>query len=275
MLGVDRPRHVLRGDLAIVGGIGHAGVRPVLGVDEVGALEGFPLIILHVGSGHKLGVELVALGMGDDEVDVGRQHPLGEGVGHGLRQGLGVGGPGEDDLGARNCGSAAAHRTGGILLDGDEVGEGLERMDRGGLHGEDRPSAVAYELLDDGLGIVVVAVGEAGEGADADDVAVAAHDGDGLKQMLRLVAVHDDAALGLEFPCPLVDVEHDDVHSQVHGSLLRGETGAQRVVEENHQERLVAPQLTIFITILLDLLCLGQCLRQRPQVFYVDECSHA
>ena len=114
-----------------------------------------------------------------------------------------------------------------MLGDGDEVGEGLQGMHGGGLHGHDGLAAVLHELLHDGLGIVVVAVGEACEGADGDDVAVARHDGDGLEQVLAFVAVHDDAALGLEFPGTLVDVEHDDVHAEVHGSLLCGEACAE------------------------------------------------
>ena len=45
--------------------------------------------------------------------------------------------------------------------------------------------------------------------------------------MLRLVAVHDDAAFSLQFPCALVHVKNDHVHAEVHGSLLRAESCAQ------------------------------------------------
>ena len=100
-------------------------------------------------------------------------------------------------------------------------------MHGGRLHGEDGTAGVLDELVEHRLGVVVVAVGEPGEGAHADDVAVAAHYGDGLKQVLALVAVHDDAALRLQLPGTGVHVEHDDVHAQVHGGLLRAEARAQ------------------------------------------------
>ena len=74
------------------------------------------------------GGELVAFGMGDDEVVARGVHPLGERVGHGLRQGVGVRCPGHHDLRALR---------GLVLLDGDQVGEALQRVPRGGLHRED------------------------------------------------------------------------------------------------------------------------------------------
>ena len=100
-----------------------------------------------------------------------------------------------------------------MLVDGDEVGEGLQGMHGGGLHGHDGLAAVFDELLHDGLGIVVVAVGEACEGADGDDVAIRTHHGDGFQQVFALVAVHDDSALCLQLPRPGIHVEHDDVHA--------------------------------------------------------------
>ena len=57
--------------------------------------------------------------------------------------------------------------------------------------------------------------------------------------MLRLVAVHNHAALSFELPCALVHIEHNHVHAQIHGSLLCAEASAERGVEENHQESLV------------------------------------
>ena len=147
-------------------------------------------------------------------------------------------------------------------------------MHRGRLHGEDGLAAVLLELMIDRLGIVVVAVGEACEGTDADDVAVAAHHGDGLQQMLALVAVHDDATFRLQLPRPCIDVEHDDVHAKVHGCLLRREARAQTIVEEHHEQGLVLAQRVVFIAVGLYLLGFNQCLLQVAQILNVKETLH-
>ena len=161
-----------------------------------------------------------------------------------------------------------------MLGDGDEVGEGLQGMHGGGLHGHDGLAAVLHELLHDGLGIVVVAVGEACEGADGDDVAVAAHHRDGLQEMLALIAVHDDTALSLEFPCTGIDIEYDDIHAEVHGSLLCGEARAQGVIEENHQQCFVLAQLLIGEAVGFHLFGFFQSGLQGAEVLYVEECFH-
>ena len=54
----------------------------------------------------------------------------------------------------------------GLLLDSDEIGKGLQGVHSGGLHGEDGTAGVTDELLEHGLGIVIVAVGEAGKGVE-------------------------------------------------------------------------------------------------------------
>ena len=175
MLGVYRPRHVLGGYLTIVGRIGDAGVRPVLGVDEVSTLEGFLLVVLHAGIPHELRVELVSFWVSDDEIHVSGIHPLGKRVGHSLRQCTAVGSPGQHDLWPFYL---------FILLDGNEIGKGLQGMHGGRLHSEDGLAAVLDELLKHGLGIVVLAVSESCKGAYADHIAVASHDGNGFEQML-------------------------------------------------------------------------------------------
>ena len=177
------------------------------------------MVVFHTGVTHELGVELIALRMGDDEIDISSIHPLGKGVGHSLWQGTAMGSPSEDDLGFS--------LTSPKLLDGDEVGEGLQGVHRGCLHGEDGLTAVFDKLVEHRLGIVILTIGESGKRAYTNYVAVATHNGNGLQQMLALVSVHDDATLGFEFPGTGIDVEHDDVHAEVHGSLLRGKTGTQ------------------------------------------------
>ena len=70
-----------------------------------------------------------------------------------------------------------------MFINGDEVGKRLKRMHGGCLHGKDGATAVLDELRNDCLGIVILAVGESGKGANTDKVAVAAHYRDSLKQM--------------------------------------------------------------------------------------------
>ncbi len=114
-----------------------------------------------------------------------------------------------------------------MLLNGDEVGKGLQGVHRSGLHSKDGTSAVLHELVDDGLGVVIFAVCQACEGTYSDEVAEAAHHGDSLQQVLALVAIHHHAALGLKFPGAGIHVEHDDIHAKIHRSLLGREAGAK------------------------------------------------
>ena len=95
------------------------------------------------------------------------------------------------------------------------------------LHGEDGLAAILDKLVEHRLGIVVFTVGQSCKRAHANHVAIAAHDGDGLQQVFRLVAIHDDAPFGLQLPGTCIHVEHNDIHAQVHGSLLGRQTGAQ------------------------------------------------
>ena len=248
--------------LSVVFGTGHAGATPVFAIDEVGSLEGAHLVVLHTGIAHKLGVEFVAFGMSDHEINVGGVHPLGKGVGYGLRECFGVWSPREHHLGTTvGCALNRLSAKEGvrldvglvlILLDGDEVGKSLKGMHGGTLHEEHRTAAVLDELLEYLLFVVVLAALEAGEGAHTDDVAVAAHHGNSLQKVFALVALHDDSTLGLQFPRPLVHIEHDDVHAEVEGCLLGGEAGAQRVVEEDEHGGLVLAKCLILIAVGLD-----------------------
>ena len=181
--------------------------------------------------------------MGDDEVVIRGVHPLGERVGHGLRQCVGVRGPRHDHLGTL---------LGLVLFDRDQVGEALQRVARGGLHREDGAARIADELLQHPLLVVFGLVVELGERAHADHVAVGPHDGNGFEQVFGLVAVHHHAAFGFEFPCSLIDVEHHDVHAEVHRGLLRREARAETRIEKEHQQGLVAAQSGELVTVALD-----------------------
>ena len=63
--------------------------------------------------------------------------------------------------------------------------------------------------------------------------------------------------LCFQFPGTGIDVEHDDIHAEVHGGLLGGEARAQGVIEEDHHEGLVLAQMLILVTVVLDLKCFG------------------
>ena len=265
MLGVDGPAHVARDDLAIVGRIGDARAAPVLGIDEVGTLESFLLVVFHTGVAHEQRVEFVAFRVGDDEVYIGSTHPLGKRVGDGLRQRTAMGSPREHHF-----------RTGNglVFLNRDKVGKGLKRVHGGRFHRHNGLSAVLHKLLHDGFGIVVVAVGESGKRADGDDVAIGCHHGNGLEQVLTLVAVHDDASFGLQFPGTLVHVEHDDVHAKVHGCLLRGEACAERIIEEYEQRRFVTAEMLPLETVALHFLRFLEGNAKVADVLYMLENSH-
>ncbi len=86
-------------------------------------------------------------------------------------------------------------------------------MHGGSLHREDGTARVFDKLVQHRLGIVILTVCQSGKGAYTDEVAVAAHHGDGLQQMLTLVTVHDDTTLRLQFPGTGIDIEHDDIHT--------------------------------------------------------------
>ncbi len=128
-----------------------------------------------------------------------------------------------------------------MLLYGDKVGEALHGMTCGGFHAHHGAPGVAHELVQHILAIICLAVGERCEGAHANDIAVSAHYGYCLKQMLGFVAVHHHSPLRFEFPGALIHVEHHGVHTQVHGSFLRREACAETGVEENHEEGAVFP----------------------------------
>ena len=176
-----------------------------------------------------------------------------------------MGSPGQYDLRTLN---------GLMLLDGDEVGKGLQGMDGGCLHSEDGTAGVLDKLLQYGLCIVVFTIGETSKRTDTDKIAVAAHDGDGLKKMLALVAIHDNATLRFQFPGTGIDIEHDDIHAEVHSCLLSRESGSQRVVEEYHHERFVLAQMLILITVVFDLLCFGEGFPEVAEVLHINETLH-
>ena len=114
-----------------------------------------------------------------------------------------------------------------VLLDGDQVCKCLERMSGRSLHTEHRFAGVLDELVDYHLVVVVLLALELSESTDADHVAVAAHHRNRLKQVLRLVTVHNHSVFCLQLPRSLVHVQDDHVHSQIKCGLLCAESGAE------------------------------------------------
>ena len=92
--------------------------------------------------------------------------------------------------------------------------------------------------------------------------------------MLALVAIHHNAALGLELPRSLIDVENDDIHAKVHRRLLRAEARTQAIVEKYQQRGLIATQLLILESVGLNLQGLSQCHIQRSEILYASKYSH-
>lgn len=131
------------------------------------------------------------------------------------------------------------------------------------------------KLGDDALPVVFVAVFETGEGAHADYVAVTSHDRNRLKEVFRFVAVHYHAAFCLEFPCALIDIEHNHVHAEVHRRFLGAEPCAQARIEEYHQQSAVFAEIGMGETVTFYLKCLIYGLAQRADVCYVCELSHS
>ena len=259
------PRHVLAQNLAIVLGTCHTRAAPVLRIYEVCSLEGLLLIVFHDSIAHKLAVQFVAFGMGDHKVHVSSIHPFGKGVGNSLRKSTAMRCPCEHHL-------RALHLL--MLFDGNQVGKGLQGVYGGGLHSKDGLATVLHKLLYDAFCIVKCSVLQSGKTSHSDDVAETAHHGNGFQKMLALVTIHDDTTLGLQFPGTSVHVQHHYVHSQIHGGLLGTETCTQTIVEEYHQQSLVASQVLMAKPVFLYFLCLGNGIAQVAQVFCIEECSH-
>ena len=248
--------------LSVVGiGIG----SPVLRIDEVGTFEGLHLVVFDGSALGETRVKLIAMGMRHHNLVASSHGELCKRVGHSLRQTTGMGRPGHDDL-----------RTSLllVLLNSDDVGKRLERMTGGTFHREDGLAGILDELREDHLLVVVLLRLETGKRTHADDVGIAAHHGDGFEQMLGLVAVHHDTALCLEFPGARIHIEHDGVHAEVLRSLLGGETGAKRVVEEDQQAGLVPAQVLKVVAVSLYVQGFTQSDLEVPQVAYILVISH-
>ena len=92
--------------------------------------------------------------------------------------------------------------------------------------------------------------------------------------MLRFVAVHNHAALSLQFPCALIHIKNDHIHAKIHCSLLGAESCAQTRIEENHQEGLVFAKLLVCEWVLFYVLSFLESLLEVFELCYRCEMSH-
>ena len=146
--------------------------RPVLGIDKIGSFKSFHLVIFYAGISYELGVEFITFGMCNHKVIISCIHPFGKGVGDSLGQWTRMWSPCHHYFGA--CRLL-------IFLNGYQVGKTLQRMACGSLHGEYRPAGMLDELLQYHFVVIVFLIFEACKRTYADDVAIAAHHGNGFQ----------------------------------------------------------------------------------------------
>ena len=161
-----------------------------------------------------------------------------------------------------------------FLLDGDDIGKSLKRMYGSCLHSNNRLTAIFHKLVYYALGIVELSVLQSCKRAYGNDVAIARHYRNCLQQVFALVAIHDNSTLCLQFPCSCIYVQHYNVHTEVHGSLLCAQACAQAIVEEYHEQSLVFAQLLITETVCFHFQCFGNGFVKIAEVFYVEKCLH-
>ena len=254
-LAVVSPRHVLciyspmchllviDKNLAIVSRICNTRTRPVFGIYKICTFEGLLLVILYCSTLCKLRVELIPLRVCYDEIYIRScQHPFSERIRYCLWQSATVWSPRQDSL-YTLCWL--------MFLNGDEVSKSLKRVNCCCLHREDRLTRILYKLIYYCLSIVILPVCQTSKRADAYNIAVASHHRNCFQQMLRLVAIHDDATFCLQLPGSGIDIKDNYIHTQIHCSLLCRKAGTKGVIEKHHQQCLILAKLLKSITIFL------------------------
>jgi hypothetical protein len=217
--------------------------RPALGVDDVGALEGFfhgvdvlegaaGFLGLLLGQFDHFGYEVVAFGVGKGDFHAEAAGQADDALGH--RQGLAVGGavgPGHGDLLALEL-VQAAEMVGQV----QDVGHGLGgvvdvalEVDHGGAVGQDAGGQAFVEALGY-FALVLVAFAEVHVVPDADGLGQEADHVGGLADGLAV----GDLALAL--------VQVLDIEAQEVGGAGVGEAGAGAVVPEVGHGDAVLPE---------------------------------
>ncbi|OPZ12984.1 MAG: hypothetical protein BWZ06_01402 [Bacteroidetes bacterium ADurb.BinA261] len=92
------------------------------------------------------------------------------------------------------------------------------------LHTENRSPGIFDKLIKNDFIVIILFALKLSERANADNIAVTSHHGNGFKNVFGFVAIHDHAALRFELPCTLIDVENDYVHAQIQSCFLGTQT---------------------------------------------------
>ena len=100
------------------------------------------------------------------------------------------------------------------------------------------------------------------------------HHGHSLQQVFALVTVHHHATLRFELPGPLIDIEYDDIHTQIERSLLGAETGTQTVVEKNQEYGFILAQTPKLEAVTLDFSRFVQSLPEVAHIRGISEKFH-
>ena len=114
-----------------------------------------------------------------------------------------------------------------VLINCNEVCKTLQRMPCCRLHAYYRFSRQLYELVENLLPIIIRFAGKICKTPHPNNIAITAHYRNCLQNVLRLVAIHYNTPLSLQFPGPLINVKHNHIHSKIEGSLLCAQPCAQ------------------------------------------------
>ena len=149
--------------------------------------------------------------MGDNQIIACSNHPLCKRVWNRLRQCFWMWCPAQNNF--RFCNLL-------VLIDSNKVCKTLQRMSCSRLKADYRFSRQLYELVDDLLTIIIRLACKICKASYTNDIAVASHHRNCLKNMLRFVTVHNHTALSLKFPRSLVDVKYNHIHTKIQSCLL-------------------------------------------------------
>ncbi len=92
--------------------------------------------------------------------------------------------------------------------------------------------------------------------------------------MFRFVAVHDHPSFCLQFPCSLVDIEYNHVHTEVQSRFLGAQAGTEAGVEKDEQQGFIFSQFLIGKGVLFYELRLFQRLFQVAYILYGSKMLH-
>ena len=142
------------------------------------------------------------------------------------------------------------------------------------LHRENRFTGILNKLIQNLFRIIIFPTFKSRERTYTNHITIRSHYRNSLQQMLTLVTIHNHATLCFQFPGTLIHIQHNDIHTQITGCLLRAQTRTQTVIKENKQTSLMLAQRFIFITVVLDFKRFCQGSLQIAQIEYIGISSH-